>query len=152
MKINQILEQTIPGLGYELVDVEINPAKLIQVFIDKEGGVTIEDCELVSNHLTKLFFVEEIDFNRLEISSPGVERPLKKLVDYTRFMGSLAKIKTHELINEQKVFQGVISAVEGDVITFKLDNNEEIKVDYANINKGKLVFAYKMDLRAKKKK
>ena len=69
MQLNTLLEQTIPGLGYELVDVEMAPARLIRIYIDKEGGVTVDDCALVSNHLTKLFTVEQIDFNRLEISS-----------------------------------------------------------------------------------
>ncbi len=152
MKINQILEQTIPGLGYELVDVEINPAKLIQVFIDKDGGITIDDCETVSNHLTKLFFVEEIDFNRLEVSSPGLERPLKKITDYIRFVGCLVKIKTYEAINQSKTFQGYIRSVTGNIITLTLDNQQEMQFDFNNINKARLVFEYKMDLRAKKKK
>ena len=108
MKLLQILEQTVPGLGYELVDVEITPAKIVRVFIDKEGGVTVEDCADVSNHLSRVLVVEEIDYNRLEISSPGLERPLKKLNDYIRFSGRLAKVKTHELINNQKVFEGRI--------------------------------------------
>ena len=69
MNLQTILEQTVPGLGFELVDVEITPAKIIRVFIDKDGGVSVDDCVSVSNHLSRVFLVEEVDYNRLEISS-----------------------------------------------------------------------------------
>ncbi|AUR51479.1 ribosome maturation factor RimP [Aquella oligotrophica] len=140
MKLLQILEQTVPGLGYELVDVEITPAKIVRVFIDKEGGVTVEDCADVSNHLSRVLVVEEIDYNRLEISSPGLERPLKKLNDYIRFNGRLAKIKTHELINNQKVFEGRIVGVEGEIISLELTDKQIFKVAFDDINRGRLIF------------
>ena len=140
MKLQQILEQTIPGLGFELVDIEITPAKIIRVFIDKEGGLSVEDCADVSNHLSRLFVVEEIDYNRLEISSPGLERPLKKIEDYQRFVGRLAKIKTNELFDGLKVFQGRIIAVEGTVINLELEDKQIFKVDFASISRGRLIF------------
>ncbi len=140
MKLQTILEQTIPGLGFELVDVEITPAKLIRVFIDKDGGVSVDDCVDVSNHLSRVFLVEEIDYNRLEISSPGLERPLKKLQDYVRFIGRSAKIKTRELFNGEKVFQGVIQAVDGEKITLELDNKQLFIVEYDVISRGRLIF------------
>ncbi len=140
MKLLQILEQTVPGLGYELVDVEITPAKIVRVFIDKEGGVTVEDCADVSNHLSRVLVVEEIDYNRLEISSPGLERPLKKLNDYIRFSGRLAKVKTHELINNQKVFEGRIMGVEGEIISLELADKQIFKVAFDDINRGRLIF------------
>lgn len=140
MKLLQILEQTVPGLGYELVDVEITPAKIVRVFIDKEGGVTVEDCADVSNHLSRVLVVEEIDYNRLEISSPGLERPLKKLNDYIRFSGRLAKVKTHELINNQKVFEGRIIGVEGEIISLEFADKQIFKVAFDDINRGRLIF------------
>ncbi len=140
MKLNSILEQTIPGLGFELVDVEITPGKIIRVYIDKEGGVTVEDCAEVSNHLSRVFLVEEIDYNRLEVSSPGLERPLKKLTDYARFIGRLAKIKTYELIDNQKVFEGRILGVEGEIISLELPNEQVFKVDFAGISRARLIF------------
>lgn len=140
MNLQTILEQTVPGLGFELVDVEITPAKIIRVFIDKEGGVTVEDCVSVSNHLSRVFLVEEVDYNRLEISSPGLERPLKKLQDYVRFIGRKAKIKTRELFDEQKVFQGVIQAVDGEKITLELENKQLFSVEYDVISRGRLIF------------
>lgn len=140
MNLQTILEQTVPGLGFELVDVEITPAKIIRVFIDKDGGVSVDDCVSVSNHLSRVFLVEEVDYNRLEISSPGLERPLKKLEDYVRFIGRSAKIKTRELFDEQKVFQGVIQAVEGEKITLELDTKQLFSVEYDVISRGRLIF------------
>lgn len=142
MKLYKILETAVPGLGYELVDIELTPAKLVRVFIDKAdgAGVTIQDCEIVSNHLSKLLLVEEIDYNRLEVSSPGVERPLKKIEDYTRFTGRYAKIKSKEIIGDQKVFQGLIVGVNGRTITLKLENNSNFEIDFDDIYKSKLIF------------
>lgn len=140
MKIKEILELTVPGLGYELVDIEITPARLIRVFIDKDGGVNIDDCETVSKHLNNLFFVEEIDYNRLEVSSPGLDRPLKKLTDFVRFKGQDAKIKTHELVLEQKVFHGVIGEVNQNKILLTLEDESSLEIDFDNISKARLVY------------
>ena len=149
MKLRDILEVTVPGLGYELVDIEITPAKLVRIFIDKENGVTIDDCELVSNHLSRLFVVEEVEYNRLEVSSPGLERPLKKLQDFVRFNGKIAKIKSHELINGEKVFQGIILGVNGDIIQLKLANDTIMEIEFAAINRARLVFEDKKPLKSK---
>lgn len=152
MRLKEVLEATIPGLGYELVDIEITPAKLVRVFIDKENGdITIEDCEVVSNHLNRLFLVENIDYNRLEISSPGLERPLKKLGDFIKFKGKLAKVKTRELIDNQKVFQGTITDVNAEVIVLELDNGLTQTIDFNNINKARLVFEDKKKSKKVKK-
>lgn len=150
MKLREILKVTVPGLGYELVDVEITPAKMIRLFIDKEGGVTIDDCEIVSSHLNHLFFVEEIDYNRLEVSSPGLERPLRNLADFVRFQGQLAKIKTHELVEEQKVFQGVIGNVRENKVTLVLEDLAEQEIDFSNISRARLVYENPKSRRRKK--
>jgi ribosome maturation factor RimP len=150
MKINELLEQTIPGLGYELVDVEITPAKTVRIFIDKSGGVTIDDCESVSHHLSKLLLVEEIDYNRLEVSSPGVERPLKKISDYERFVGKQVNIKLHELHDGQKKIQGVILEINDNKIKLNLNGKSEIEIEFDNINKARLVYDFRADLRTKK--
>ena len=94
MDIQNILDKTLPGLGYELVDFELTAQGDLRIFIDKEGGITVEDCATVSNHLSRVFTVEDIDYKRLEISSPGLDRPLKKAADFVRFAGRQAKIKT----------------------------------------------------------
>ena len=150
-KLRNILEQTVPGLGFEFVDFEITPARTIVVFIDKPGGITIEDCEKTSKHLSSLFLVEEINYNRLEISSPGLERSLKKITDFTRFMNNRVKIKTKELINEQKVFQGVIKQVQGNDIMLEIDADNVITIDFDNIFKAKLIFELKKKNQPRKK-
>ena len=87
-------------MGFELVDWELSPrAGLVRVFIDKPEGVDVEDCARVSNHLTHLFTVENIDYDRLEVSSPGLDRPLKKLADYARFAGEEAQLTLREPID-----------------------------------------------------
>src|SRR5690348_17691346 len=83
MSVGELLGQTVPALGYELVDWDMSArTRQIRVFIDKPDGVDVEDCARVSNHLTRLFTVENVDFERLEVSSPGLDRPLKRLADY----------------------------------------------------------------------
>jgi len=73
---------------YELVEVEqLARNKLLRIFVDKEGGITIDDCVAISNHLSRLLVVENIDYGRLEVSSPGLDRPLRKEVDFLRFKG-----------------------------------------------------------------
>ena len=74
----------------------------------------VEDCARVSNHLTHLFTVENIDYERLEVSSPGLDRPLKKLADFARFAGEEAQLKLHEMIDGAKRWKGVLRGVEGD--------------------------------------
>ncbi len=144
MLLNNILEQTIPGLGFELVDVEITPAKIIRIYIDKEGGVNVDDCALVSDHISKLFLVEEIDYNRLEVSSPGVERPLKKLEDFIRFSGESIKLKVHHAVNNQKTFQGYLLGVnENNQIKLELADKSIMLIDFAELNRARLLFEIK---------
>jgi ribosome maturation factor RimP len=89
-------------------------SRLVRVFIDKPGGgVDVEDCARVSNHLTHLFTVENIDYDRLEVSSPGLDRPLKKLTDYARFAGEEAQINLHELADGARRWQGTLRGVAG---------------------------------------
>lgn len=152
MNINELLEKTIPGLGYELVSVEITPARIVQVFIDKPAGITIEDCENVSQHLSRLFLVEEIEYNRLEISSPGVERALKKIEDFRRFSGHEVKVKLRELIDGQKVYQGKIMAVEDNIITLSQGTDKILAIDFNNLERARLVYDFRADLKAQKSK
>lgn len=140
MDIQTILDKTLPGLGYELVDHELTAQGDLRVFIDKEGGITVEDCATVSNHLSRLFMVEDIDYRRLEISSPGLDRPLKKAADYLRFTGHLAKIKTRLPVDGQKNFVGRIRGIDNDAVTLVLEEaNEARKAKRAAVAAGKTV-------------
>lgn len=113
----KIIEQAVNGLGYELVDFETSPrARLLRVFIDAPAGITIDDCSKVSNQLTRLFEVEGIDYDRLEVSSPGLDRPLKKAADFVRFTGQEAQLRLRLAVNGQRNFTGVLAGVEEGVL------------------------------------
>ncbi len=118
--VEAIVEATVGGLGYECVDFERSARGLVRVFIDKADGISVEDCAIVSNQLSRVFLVEGIDFDRLEVSSPGLDRPLKRLADFQRFIGQSAKVKLHARIGDRKRFDGVIRSVGADGITFAL--------------------------------
>lgn len=111
-----LVERTVEGLGYELVDVERAAGGLLRVTLDTaaEPGITIEDCERVSHQLTHLFAVENVAYERLEVGSPGVDRPLKKLRDYVRFMGEEVKVQLHAPLTGRKRWQGRLLAVTGE--------------------------------------
>lgn len=138
MDVRLLLENTLPGLGYELVDFEMTPGGGFRVFMDKPGGITVEDCVTVSNHLTRLFMVENIDYERLEVSSPGLDRPLKKEADYVRFTGSLAKIRTRLPVEQQKRFMGRIQGITDGVVSLALDDGRSVAIPLTNIDKARL--------------
>ena len=137
MDIQAVLEKTLPGLGYELVDFELTAQGDLRVFIDKPEGITVEDCATVSNHLSRLFMVEDVDYKRLEISSPGLDRPLKKAADFIRFSGSLVKLKTRLPIEGQKNFIGRIENFENDVLTIAFDG-KTAAIELSNIDRARL--------------
>jgi ribosome maturation factor RimP len=141
--LGQLLEATIPPMGYDLVDWELQPrARLVRVFIDKRGhpdeGVTVEDCARVSNHLTHLFTVENVDYDRLEVSSPGLDRPLKKLDDFARFAGEEAQLHLHELTDGARRLKGVLRGVDGDNVLLETDKGART-IPIGAIDKARLV-------------
>jgi ribosome maturation factor RimP len=89
----ETIERTVEGLGYELVDVERLAAGLLRVTLDAPHGVKLDDCERVSRQLSHLFAVEDVDYDRLEVSSPGLDRPLKRPRDFERFVGSEVQVE-----------------------------------------------------------
>ena len=115
MGIGDLLERTVPALGYELVDWDMSArSRLIRVFIDKPDGVDVEDCARVSNHLTRLFAVEDIDFERLEVSSPGLDRPVKRLRDYARFAGREARLTLSAPVDGARRIKGILRGTAGE--------------------------------------
>lgn len=139
-----IIEQAVVGLGYELVDFETSPrARLLRVFIDRpaaatRSGITVEDCAAVSNHLTRLFMVENIDYDRLEVSSPGMDRPLKKPADFVRFAGQDVQIKLRIPEGVQRNFSGTILACAEDRVRIGTTEGER-EFAFDNIDKARLV-------------
>ena len=113
LDIAAVADRTLSGMGYELVDVEFGQRGLLRVFIDSPAGIRIEDCELVSRQLSHLFTVENIDYARLEVSSPGLDRPLRKPQDFARFAGERATVRLRQAFQGRRNFEGVL-AVEAD--------------------------------------
>jgi len=89
------VERTVGGLGYRLVDVERLGGGLLRVSLDAENGIGLEDCERVSHQLSHLFAVEQVDYQRLEVSSPGLDRRLKGVEDFARFVGKEVNVQLH---------------------------------------------------------
>ena len=117
MNLGELLEKTLPPMGYELVDWELSPkSRLVRVFIDKPNGVDVEDCARVSRHLTRLFAVENVDFERLEVSSPGLDRPLKKPADFVRFVGEEADFRLSAPIENARRKKGILSGLEDNAV------------------------------------
>jgi ribosome maturation factor RimP len=108
------LQPVLAGLGYELVELEKARNGLVRIFLDHPNGIKVEDCVRVSNHLTRLFAVEGIGYDRLEVSSPGLDRPVRTLEEFSRFKGQLAKVKLVGLVDGRKRFTGRIAAVAPD--------------------------------------
>ncbi|HEY6096227.1 MAG TPA: ribosome maturation factor RimP [Gallionellaceae bacterium] len=138
MDVARLVETTLNGLGYELVDLEKSGRGLLRVLMDKPEGITLDDCELVSNQLTRLFMVEGIDFERLEVSSPGLDRPLKKEADFVRFAGHKAQIKLRMPMAGRKNFAGVIGVVNAGVLQLDVDG-KPVEIVLSNIDKARLV-------------
>lgn len=139
MELQKVIEQAVEGLGYELVDFETSPrARLLRVFIDCPKGIAIEDCTIVSNHLSRLFTVENIDYDRLEVSSPGLDRPLKKAADYVRFAGQEAQVRLRLAVNGQRNFTGVLAGVVDGRLRLECDGVAHV-FDLDQVDKARLV-------------
>ncbi|PIQ99539.1 MAG: ribosome maturation factor RimP [Nitrospinae bacterium CG11_big_fil_rev_8_21_14_0_20_45_15] len=141
-KVTQIVDPIILEEGLELVDVEYFKAGknwLLRLYIDKPGGVLLEDCQNISRQLSDLIDINEIitvPFT-LEVSSPGLDRPLKKEEDFRRFIGKKARVQTFSPIDGQKKFVGVISDVSNSVLKLQIDDaSKEISLD--KISKARL--------------
>lgn len=134
MSWQQALERTVTGLGYDLVDVEQSAGGLLRVTIDRLPGkvystgpgefVLVEDCEIVTRQLQYLLEVEAVDYDRLEVSSPGLDRPLKKLADWQRFVGSEVEVTLRLAFQGRKKWRGElmlpVAAGESEGSTWRL--------------------------------
>lgn len=138
MDVVKLVETTVNGLGYELVDFERSGRGLLRVFIDKPEGISVDDCQAVSNQLTRLFLVENVDYDRLEVSSPGLDRPLKKEADFVRFAGQKAQLKLRLPLAGRKNFVGVIVAVNDGILQLDVDGSQ-VMIEISNLDKARLV-------------
>ena len=139
MDLYELLESTLAGLGYELVDLERSVrGKLLRIFIDKPTGVSVDDCVAVSNHLSRLLAVENIDYERLEVSSPGLDRPLKKPSDFIRFSGESVKLRLRVALQGRRNFVGVLREVNDGILKLEMDG-KTLDLELSNLEKARLV-------------
>ena len=129
-KAAALLEPIVQEQGFELVDVEYvkeGGTWYLRAYIDKEGGITIDDCELVSRAFSYVLDREDFieDSYIMEVSSPGLGRPLKKEKDYERSMGKELEIRTYRAVDGQKEFYGILTAYDSNSVTVKEENGEE---------------------------
>ncbi len=132
------IREALEGLGYELVDVESSRSGLMRIFIDSPRGINVEDCARVSNHLTRAFAVEGIDYERLEVSSPGLDRPLKRLEDFQRFAGREASVKLKLPRDGRRRFEGRLVGVEDGRIVLDVEGQRQ-HLEFADIDRARLV-------------
>ncbi len=121
-----MVQPVVTGMGYELVDVQASTGgRLLRLFIDKPGGVGLEDCAAVSRQLSRVFEVEGIDYERLEVSSPGLDRPLRKGADFARFAGHKAEVRMRAPdASGRKRFVGVLRGAEGGRVMMEVEGQE----------------------------
>jgi ribosome maturation factor RimP len=139
----QLLEPVVSGMGYELLEIEYNPSSrhgLLRLYIDQEDGIQLDDCTDVSNQVSALLDVDDPipGHYSLEVSSPGMDRPLRSIKDFERFTGEIAKLKTAMAINGRRNFKGRLCGIEGDEINIECDG-QQFYLPLASIEKARLV-------------
>ena len=142
MDLHHLIDITVTGLGYELVDLELSPrGRVLRLFIDKVdkvSGIDVEDCALVSNQLSRVLAVEDVDYDRLEVSSPGLDRVLRKPADFERFAGAEVNLKLRLPISGRRNFNGVLLGVQDGKVRLAI-GSDELELDLGNIDKARLV-------------
>ena len=146
-KTEKLLEPILEANHFELVDVEYvkeGGSWYLRAYIDKPGGITVEDCEIVNRALGDLLdehdFIEESYI--LEVSSPGLGRPLKKERDFARSLGEEVEIRTYRMVNKQKEFRGILKAYDKDTVTIETEEEEEQIFERENIALIRLAFDF----------
>ena len=137
-KTEQLLEPVVSGLGFELVDVEYvkeGGTWYLRAYIDKPGGITVDDCEAVSRRFSDI--LDEKDYIEdsyvFEVSSPGLGRPLKKEKDFARSIGEEVEIRTYRAVERQKEFVGILKCYDGETVTIAYEDDSEQTFDRSDI-------------------
>jgi ribosome maturation factor RimP len=156
-----LIAKTVGGLGYDLVDVERGERGVLRVFIDfpaavaeEKGLITVEDCAKVSHQLSHVLTVENVDYERLEISSPGLDRPVRTLADFERFAGHECTVKLRLAMPgtaNRKTYTGILVAPEGDKIGLEFEGKDGpalLEFTLAELDKARLV--PQVDFRSRK--
>jgi len=135
-----VIEPVVAGMGYELVDVQMsNGGRFLRLFIDKPQGINVDDCAAVSRQLTRVFEVEGIDYDRLEVSSPGLDRPLRKAGDFVRFAGQKAELRMRTAdAGGRRRFSGVLKGAEAGRVMVEVDG-QTVALALDDVERAKLV-------------
>lgn len=146
-KTEEILTPIMEEYGFELVDVEYvkeGSSWYLRAYIDKPGGININDCELVSRRLSDI--LDEKDYIEdayiLEVSSPGLGRPLKKEKDFKRSLGEEVEVRTYRMIDKQKEFIGLLTAYDDDTVTIKMEDETVRTFEKSEIALIRLAFDF----------
>ena len=144
-KTEQLIQPLIDANNFELVDVEFvkeGSDWYLRVYIDKDGGITVEDCELISRAFNEILDREDYISEQyiFEVSSPGLMRPLKKEKDYKRSVGKLIDIKLYKPVDKCKEFTGVLDSYDKDTVTIKMDDDTQKTFDRSNLAMIRLAF------------
>ena len=136
----EVVETTLAGMGFELVDARMSAGgRFMAIFIDKPGGITVDHCADVSRQLERVFAVEGIDYDRLEVSSPGLDRPLRKAADFGRFAGSKVDVRMRAPdASGRKRFVGLLRGEADGVATVEVEGRE-VALKVSDIDKARLV-------------
>lgn len=142
-RINALADSISGGYGVNVVDTELAGSArrtVVRVYIDKEGGVTLEDCANFSRALSASLDVEDFIKSAyvLEVSSPGLDRPLRTIKDFIMNIGKLARVITSEKVTDQNFFLGRITGVDGSNIRLILEHNREVIIPFDQISKARL--------------
>ena len=156
-KVREFAEKATGGSAIELVHVEIGALKnkrVVRIFIDKEGGVTHDDCSFVSHEIEDQLDLEDPVSSEylLEVSSPGIERGLYRIEDFERFEGNEARLKTHDAIDGQRNFRGQIAGVNGDLIELEDITGGKVRIRFDQIKKANLTFDIEKELKESSRK
>ena len=146
-KTEEILQPIVDANGFELVDVEYvkeGGTWYLRAYIDKPGGITVDDCEMVSRAANDI--LDEKDFVEdsyvFEVSSPGLGRPLKKEKDFARSLGEEVEVRTYRAIDRQKEFIGILKDYDKDTVTIEYEDGETMTFDKADIALIRLAFDF----------
>lgn len=146
-RTEELITPILERMNFELVDVEFvkeGGIWYLRAYIDKEGGITVNDCEAVAREMNEILdredYVEES--YTFEVSSPGLGRPLKKEKDYVRSMGKELEIRTYRAINREKEFYGILKAYDDKTVTIEMEDGEDLTFEKKDIALIRLAFDF----------
>ena len=146
-RTEELITPILDRMNFELVDVEYvkeGGTWYLRAYIDKEGAITVNDCEAVAREMNEILYREDFveDSYVFEVSSPGLGRPLKKEKDYIRSMGKEVEIRTYRAINREKEFYGILSAYDENTVTIKTEDGTEMTFEKSDIALIRLAFDF----------